>query len=599
MSIMRPLLSALLVLLCVTTSVLGEPNKALDVGVAGHAFDHLGAIGDQAQAAAASGANIIYATGFGGIGYTGLPGPAKLKEEHERIAAYTRQAKAAGIRLAIGYICATSIVKLETFDRQWTPEFRSHFSSPPVNWLQVGPDGKPLPSWYGGDYRPACMSHPDWRTYQKSFVRRQLETGHDGVFFDNPTVHPQGCYCEHCMKGFAAFLANQGVKLDSSLTALRKEAASRPKDFMRFRCTIARDFLAEMRQYARTINPNAMVTCNNSLNSPDAFFSQSRGMAYNIYEMSKAEDWVVVEDMATLTRIQADGSIVEYGPVYEMLHAISHGKPVVAVTLAEADYHTAPNLSRLAMAEAAAHGASWLSWPAWPQNVRPKMTAPIRPQADLLRENAALLNGARRRADVVLFLPFRRWLETAECQPLKTARALCAANVQFRIVCEDDLAQALADHRPNALVVESPDVLPPDETRAVEQYEKAGGRIVWSQRQQWPTDLEPILRRSIVLKSAPPTVRAMVHDRPGQTIVHLLNLNVQRVSSFEDKVTPATNVRLIVNVPFAPVRSVKAISADTDSTRGEVTFTVNSAGDGTSVEFTLPKLDISTMLSIQ
>ena len=50
-----------------------EIPRELRVGRAGHAFDHLGGFGDQAEAAAASGATIIYATGLGGAGYSGLP----------------------------------------------------------------------------------------------------------------------------------------------------------------------------------------------------------------------------------------------------------------------------------------------------------------------------------------------------------------------------------------------------------------------------------------------------------------------------------------------------------------------------------------------
>jgi hypothetical protein len=80
-----------------------------------------------------------------------------------------------------------------------------------------------------------------------------------------------------------------------------------------------------MGDHARTINPAAVVTCNNSLNGPEVFFSQCRGMGYNTFEMSKAEDLVVVEDMATQPRVLPDGTVVEYGPVYEMLRAISHG----------------------------------------------------------------------------------------------------------------------------------------------------------------------------------------------------------------------------------------------------------------------------------
>jgi len=56
----------------------------LATGMAGHAFDHLGNIGDQAKAAAASGATIIYASGFGGMGYGGLPAADELKVAAER-----------------------------------------------------------------------------------------------------------------------------------------------------------------------------------------------------------------------------------------------------------------------------------------------------------------------------------------------------------------------------------------------------------------------------------------------------------------------------------------------------------------------------------
>ena len=101
--------------------------RDLQVGIAGHAFDHLGGIGEQAEAAAASGSTLIYATGFGGDGYQGLPAPAELEARRKAVAAYVRQAKARGIRLALGYVCATSIVKLDTFDRHWTPELRSRF----------------------------------------------------------------------------------------------------------------------------------------------------------------------------------------------------------------------------------------------------------------------------------------------------------------------------------------------------------------------------------------------------------------------------------------------------------------------------------------
>ena len=154
-------------------------------------------------------------------------------------------------------------------------------------------------------------------------VRYQLETGSDGIFFDNPTVHPQGCYCPHCMRAFAKYFVRHASKPVGPESHGRHRGHSRTcrfrtrEYFLRFRATIARDFLADMRKYARTINPRALITCNNSLNSPSVFYSQCRMYGYNIDEMSKTEDLVVVEDMNSQPRTEANGQTVEYGPIVQ------------------------------------------------------------------------------------------------------------------------------------------------------------------------------------------------------------------------------------------------------------------------------------------
>src|SRR5438067_2271919 len=137
-----------LLLIFILVMVLQEPFLArcdafsdLRIGVAGHAFDHLGAIGEQAETAAASGANIIYATGLGTEGYSGLPPKEILEQRRQAAATYVRRAKSHGIRLALGYLCATSIVKLETFDLNWTSEFRSRFRTAPAQWQQQDSEG--------------------------------------------------------------------------------------------------------------------------------------------------------------------------------------------------------------------------------------------------------------------------------------------------------------------------------------------------------------------------------------------------------------------------------------------------------------------------
>jgi hypothetical protein len=568
------------------------------VGMAGHAFDHLGNLGEQAEAAAASGATIIYATGLGGDGYSGLPSPSVLKQRREAAANYVRRAKARGIRLALGYLCATSIVKLDSFDQHWSPEFRARFKTPPAEWRQQDRDGQPLPSWYGGDYQPACMNNPDWRAYEQFMVRQQLETGHDGIFFDNPTVHPKGCYCAHCLKKFGAFLQAQGHNLsDLSAASLRSLALQRTNDFLRFRGTLARGFLAEMRHYARRINPRALVTCNNSLNSVEVFYSQCRGYGYNIHKMSQAEDLVVVEDAGNQPRSLPNGKTLEYGPTYELLHAISHGRPVVAVTLAEADYHTPPHLVRLAQAEAAAHQASYLSWPTWPEGQRARMIAAIRPQADFLRANERLLNEARARRDVVLFLPFRRWLETNTCVASRLATKLAQASVQYGVLSEDNFtASALKGAK--AVLVESLTVLHPAERAVTEVFQRRGGRVVVADHPDWLQDVRQHLAAPAITLTGPPTLRAVVRDQRARTVIHLLNLNVRRLSSFEDQVTPATNAQISCRVPSRRVRSVRALTADPEASGGALTFRSRRDGAESVVDFTVPRLDISALIVI-
>jgi hypothetical protein len=595
----RLVLTSFFVLLFIPKSFAQIPLE-LRIGRANHAFDHLGNIGGQADAAAASGATIIYA-GLRGGGYQGMPPETEFKRLCEQATEYNRRAKSKGIELVIGYVCATSIVKLDTFDKNWTDEFRRQFKARPTEWRQQDRNGKPLVSWYGGDYSPACMNNPDWRAYERAMVRYSLETGHDGIFFDNPTVHPHGCYCSHCMRAFAKTFDPESIpkarpgQLDRD-EHLRRYADSHANEFQQFRSTIARDFLADMRRYARSINPRALITCNNSLNDPSVFYSQCRMYGYNIHEMSKVEDFVVVEDMNSQPRTEANGKTIEYGPTYKMLRAISHKKPIVAVTIAGGDYHTPPNLMRLAMAEAAANDASYLSWPTWPDAQRKRMIEGVRPEADFLHRHEGLLNGTLPRADVVLFLPFRRWLVTDQCAASPLTVALTSASIQYEVVCEDDFPDATRNHRRSVFLVESRSVLNPDEKDALESFEKAGGKVVTGDSPNWLQSVRQAIGQPSVVFEGPPTVRAVVHDQQERTIVQLYNLNVQRLSSFEDKLTPAANMRLTVSVPSNHIQTVSIL--DDQNTPYMIGATEKPRGEETLVTVSLPRLAIHAFVVV-
>lgn len=585
--------------LSVAPAIADSAAPDLRVGTSFHAFDHLDKLGRQAEAAAACGVTIIYATGVGEDGYLGLPPAADWMAHRTDCAGYVQHAKSLGIKMVLGYLCSTSIVDLDTFAKNWTDEQRAEFRTTPDTWLQQDIGGKPLPSWYGGKYNPACMNNPDWRVYERYMVRAQIETGHGGVFFDNPTVHPKGCYCPHCMKGFAAFLRSEGIGVgEESLDALRKLTSDRASDFKRYRCTIARDFIEDMRACARNVNPNAVVTANNSLNSPGSLFAQCHSYAYNIQELSKTEDLVVVEDMSTQPRVLPDGKIFECAPSYKQLHAISHQKPIVAVTIAEADYHTPPNLICLAMTEAAAHQASYMLWATWPDEMRPKMVAAVRPYADWLRSHADLLNAMMPRNDVMLFLPFRQWVNTESCAVSELAAQLSRRNIQYGVFSEDDFESTLSA-KPRVLLMEKLDVLIQRERETLASFEKSGGKVMTSDSSKWVESLLKEVGQPSLCIEGPETVRGIVADLPGMTAVWLYNLNVQRLSSYEDKVIPAEDLAIRVRVPFTRVDSVILSSADKDAPSGKVDFTTEAEDESTTVQFGLDRLRLASLIVIR
>jgi hypothetical protein len=73
---------------------------------------------------------------------------------------------------------------------------------------------------------------------------------------------------------------------------------------------------------------------------------------------------------------------------------------------------------------------------------------------------------------------------------------------------------------------------------------------------------------------------------------------VQRLSSFEDKVTPASDIKLSVRVPFAKARTVNVQTADANGTSGKLKFDTKPDGSETVVEFVVPRLDVSAIISL-
>jgi hypothetical protein len=149
------------------------------------------------------------------------------------------------------------------------------------------------------------------------------------------------------------------------------------------------------------------------------------------------------------------------------------------------------------------------------------------------------------------------------------------------------------------LLVENPDVLTPKERAVTEEFQKQGGKVVASDSPAWLDAVKKTVRQFSVTVEGPPTVRAYVADQPKRTIVHVLNLNVRRLSSFEDEVRPATNIRIRLVVPFAPKSWATCVTADAGSTRGHLPLAVRREQNATIVELTIPRLEVASMLFVE
>ena len=79
----------------------------------------------------------------------------------------------------------------------------------PLDLLARNADGTPMASkqYSIGEMREytACLNNPHWRSVLKAWAKRGIDRGVDGYIANYFYRH--NCLCEHCQKGFRAYLA--------------------------------------------------------------------------------------------------------------------------------------------------------------------------------------------------------------------------------------------------------------------------------------------------------------------------------------------------------------------------------------------------------
>jgi hypothetical protein len=123
--------------------------------------------------------------------------------------------------------------------------------------------------------------------------------------------------------------------------------------------------------------------------------------------------------------------------------------------------------------------------------------------------------------------------------------------------------------------------------------------VVAADSSDWLDEVHRVLGKPSLSLDAPKTVRAVVGDRDGVTIIWLYNLNIARLSSYEDRVIPAKGLDISVRVPFKEVASVTSSTADEAGAAGPLKFDTAVKKDGMRARIAVPQLDIATIITIQ
>lgn len=123
------------------------------------------------------------------------------QRHQEEVAEFIAKAQQAGLRVT-AYMSLCNMFRVSMYTN--VPDSR--------NWVQLTSSGEETPYWaarYFGDNITrvlACLRNPGWLTYQRIRLQEAMQTGVDGVYYDNVV---QQCYCSICRKAWSDYSKEQ------------------------------------------------------------------------------------------------------------------------------------------------------------------------------------------------------------------------------------------------------------------------------------------------------------------------------------------------------------------------------------------------------
>lgn len=389
-------------------------------------------------------------------GYTGLPERSKHEGLVRGARATIDEVHAAGMACIL-YIgpCFSYGDKdkrtqlFEFYDKRWS-QYEDYFGKRPGDLLEMAQcdaQGRPRPYVYEGQsgYH-LCVNSPGVRQMTKGLIRMIVEAGGDGSFYDGPYVTEGRCYCRWCREKFRTWLRDSygaadlerhfGVSDPATVELPRTATDKLWVPFRRFSAWSLLDFMRDTKAYGRSLNPHYLMTSNYCMWEGEPF-GPIRGTAEDAEVESQVVDVLFDESKYGAGPHLEGDTRVSNSSDYRHLLAAAQGVPVALLKTAP-EGNTAEaggNLTRLAIAEGAANGATWQL-----HRLKPAAAAAAEQYSSFLASRQAVLARCRPWATVAVWCSNTQAYFDAPTYPTAVSRFLADRHVPHRFVTDAEVA---------------------------------------------------------------------------------------------------------------------------------------------------------------
>lgn len=423
------------------------------------------------------------------FGYSGLPDRYSLNSFIMNLRKKVKYVHSKGMKIIfyVGPVFSYGNPKKRTklfhfYDKGWN-NYRYYLGpkpDDPIFWTQRDKEGNPkVYKWRNNQGFYLCPNNPSLRRYIKGILKLINETGADGVFFDGPFFHNGYCFCNVCKNKFRQYIRENFSKSQLKSLFGIKDKIPIPKtnsealwvEWKRFFVSSLYDFLKDMKNYARKLNPNFIITANYNCNDPYRILN---GTAENLELWSKVVDLVFCESSYKSGPYMEEGIKYSNSALYKYLVAASHGKPVALLkTSVEA---TSPlgekNLTKLCITEGVANHAVWVF-----HYLKPKAQMAAIQYNNFLAKYADIYQGAENYSNVALLTSLKQEYLGFKSYPMAISRFLTDSHIAHSMVIDENMTyETLSQY--SVLILPEVPIMTDEAIDIIKKYVSAGGGLI-------------------------------------------------------------------------------------------------------------------------